>query len=89
MGKHRRARHSLNTETVLVRQYAFLAHLDHEGGARDRCGVPGQPLKASDPMMTGPGGSVITLKDVHWEKADHPISVRLGGSVTSLKDVHW
>jgi len=38
-------------------------------------------------MTTGPAGSVISLKDVHPEKACSPISVRLGGSVISLKDV--
>ena len=40
-------------------------------------------------MLTGPAGSVISLKDVHLEKARGPIAVRLGGSVISLKDVHW
>jgi len=34
------------------------------------------------------GGSVISLKAVHREKAATPISVSLGGSVISLKDVH-
>ena len=34
------------------------------------------------------GGSVISLNDVHPEKADPPISVRVGGSVISLNDVH-
>ena len=31
---------------------------------------------------------MISLKDVHPEKADGPILVRLGGSVISLKDEH-
>ena len=53
-----------------------------------RRGVPGQPAKASVPMTTGPGGSAISLRDVHLRKAHSPISVRLGGSVISLKDVH-
>ena len=53
-----------------------------------RRGVPGQCWKAPSPMSTGPAGSVISLKDVHAQKAAAPIWVRLGGSVISLKDVH-
>ena len=34
------------------------------------------------------GGSVISLNDVHLEKACLPISVRVGGSVITVKDTH-
>ena len=53
-----------------------------------RRGVPGQKRKAFGPTLTGPAGSVISLRDVHLLKVDCPILVRLGGSVISLKDVH-
>ena len=33
------------------------------------------------------GGSAISFKDLHPEKAYFPTSVRLGGSVISLKEV--
>ena len=29
-------------------------------------GFPGHPPNASSPMLTGPAGIVISLKDVHW-----------------------
>lgn len=57
---------------------------DHDDGARGRCGVPGQLAKARPPMLTGPAGSMISVKDVHPLKAYCPISVRLGGSVISI-----
>ena len=62
---------------------------NHTDGAWGGTGVPGQPSKARSPTQTGPGGSVISLKDMHPEKAPSPISVRLSGSVISAKDVHW
>ena len=70
------------------RPWVLVGLPDHEDGASGRCGVPGQPSKACNPMMTGPAGSAISLKDVHPQKADSPMSVRLGGSVIAVKDVH-
>ena len=38
--------------------------------------------------MMSLAGSVISVNDVHPEKAVTPIAMRLGGSVISVKDVH-
>ena len=69
---------------------AALERLESTGNVLRRQRDLGQRRAAGDscPISVRVGGSVISRKDVHSEKALCPISVRSGGSVISLKDSH-